>query len=134
MQDQEQSSSFGRLCNRLAARVKLVQGRDQDVSVVLSPVGVRYFQYLDSLQVLDHHGRKFQRLTITELQKETRTLKAVLLELLDAIRASHRYQNVTAIDQLPATVSDVVGRVKALGETTTELSSILAEYRGYSLT
>ncbi|KAL7279728.1 hypothetical protein ACG7TL_006135 [Trametes sanguinea] len=101
----------------LAARVKLVHDRHNGARVVLSPAGFRHFQNFDTLQLLDHRGRKFERLTISQLQQETRTVQQILGELLLVIRASsEKFKDVSTIEALPVVVSEVVGRVRALGE------------------
>ncbi|OSD01991.1 WD40 repeat-like protein [Trametes coccinea BRFM310] len=103
---------------RLAARVKLVQDTNGEARVLLSPSGFHYFQHLETLQVIDPRGRKFQRLTTAELQKQTRLMKNVLNDLLEVIR-THQYQahgDDITIEDLPAIVANIVERVKALGE------------------
>ncbi|KAI9069638.1 hypothetical protein FKP32DRAFT_1599782 [Trametes sanguinea] len=102
---------------RLASRVKLIRGGDDDVKIVLSPYGFQYFQNLGTLQVIDFHGKKFQRLSTNELQKETQSLRNILAELLAVVRASHYGDNaVSAIEDLPGVVARIVARVKTLGE------------------
>ncbi|KAI0657555.1 hypothetical protein C8Q70DRAFT_934899 [Cubamyces menziesii] len=115
---------------RLAARVKVARDRRNNVVVTLSSSGFQYFQHFDTLNVLDHRGSKFRKLTTAQLQKETRTLEGVLGEVLKVIRTSRDGSYAaTTIHELPDIVAEIVGKVVKLDEQYTNVHSILAEHR-----
>ncbi|KAI0325700.1 hypothetical protein GY45DRAFT_1374552 [Cubamyces sp. BRFM 1775] len=114
----------------LAARVKIVRDRNENLVVNLSPSGFRYFQHLDIVVVLDHRESKFRKLTVDQLQKETQILEGILDEVLKVIRIRRdRYAATAAIERLPGIVTEIVGTVERLEEQYTDLNSILAEHR-----
>ncbi|KAI0666486.1 hypothetical protein C8Q78DRAFT_994880 [Trametes maxima] len=115
---------------RLARRIKLVQGQRGAVMLYLTPYGLRYFWTYGAVVVYEKDEAMFQRLTIKELRKETRALDSVLLEIRDILREYHpRYSSLSNVEDIPDIVTEVIKKTDTLGEQYTELTSMLAKER-----
>ncbi|KAI9061945.1 hypothetical protein FKP32DRAFT_1604436 [Trametes sanguinea] len=111
---------------RLAARVKLVPGSNE---IVMTASGFRYYQGFGVLRLMDRSDRRFNRLTIAQLRKETKSLDAVISDIAGVLRGNDHWPVDSSAEDIPTIVSSIVARIRALGEENTELSSILADNR-----
>ncbi|KAI0644128.1 hypothetical protein C8Q79DRAFT_1011922 [Trametes meyenii] len=118
------------LCERCAHRIKFVSKLDGSIDLTLTPSGSKYFKNYGIVCLHHEDLRVLEKFTSRQLRKETRILNRVL-ENIHNVLLENGTQAFTpsCIEDIPAAVARVVQKMRSLGETNTELTSILAEER-----
>ncbi|KAI0367544.1 hypothetical protein BV20DRAFT_1054668 [Pilatotrama ljubarskyi] len=114
---------------RLARRLKCEPGNaGHAMTIRLTAEGLHFYRYNGLLTLHTKDRNRFERLTLKELRRAQKALRAVLNELKNVISTKYaRFSPLQSFEEIPAVAAQIVARVTRLGEQHTELLAILAE-------